>query len=201
MGGGGRKVDAAKESVQAWNQKDDLSRALLVGMHGAPELKKDEKAYHLGEFKERIIKMLTMEQAAEPVIYPEIEQALQEKAAAKMLISGAVKNDYADKYRRLAEKYKKPCTVIHDPKLKGEAGLAIVSEEAADSETIYVESRESKLKRLGLSEKLIRAAGKKLCRKCYSELVQSAPAEAANYGRLSFFDMLTGEKCAAHDEE
>lgn len=190
-----------REAIHTWAQKNELERSLLAGFHGVPELKKDEKIYFLGEFKERVIKLLTKRQVAEPIIYPEIVKALQAKNAAKMIISGAIDNRLSDKYRKLASKMKKPCTVIHDQQFKGDVGLIIASEKAVDNTTIDVEFRKARLKRLGLSEKLIGAVGKKICRKCYQKLLQLAPQEAANYSTLSWTDRLLGEHCPAHKKK
>jgi hypothetical protein len=125
-------------------------------------------------------------------------KALQNINATKMIISGAVNARFSGKYRKLASKMKKPCTVINDPEFKGEVGLIIASKEAVDNATIEVESRKTRLKRLGLSETLIGAVGKKVCAKCYHKILQVAPREAANYCPLSWADRLLGEHCPAH---
>ena len=46
-----------------------------------------EKSLFLGEYKERIIKALTFEEIKEKGIYYEIEEALENKSVAKMVIS------------------------------------------------------------------------------------------------------------------
>lgn len=189
------------EAIGVWARKSELERALLGGIHGAPELKRDERIHYLGEFKERIIKLLTKRQVAEPVIYSEIVKALQDRNATKMVISGAVDSRLANKYRKLAAKMKKPCTTIHDPELKGEAGLIVVGREATGAANIEVEPRKKRLKKLGLPGKLIDAAGKKICRKCYQKILRSAPKEALNYSELSWADRLLGEHCTAHHED
>lgn len=188
-----------REEISEWAKKDRLEGTLLAGIHGAPELKRDEKAYHLGEFRERVIKLLSKEQAAEPIIYPEIVEALQDEKAAKMIISASIGKRNAEKYRELAASLNKSCTVINDPQFKGEAGLIVAGEGAVDKDDIMVEARKVRLGRLGLPEKLIGAAGKKICRECRQRIIHADPREAGNYRSLSWADHLLGARCPAHE--
>ncbi|CQR73797.1 hypothetical protein SOV_33000 [Sporomusa ovata DSM 2662] len=183
-----------------WGQNSDLENALLVGMHGIPELKKDEKAYYLGQFKERIIKLLTKKQVAEPIIYPEIIQALKDKYTDKMLIDGTIAPQFYEKYTKLASDMKVPYTILHGSEYKDGAGLIIASKQAVDYTNIQVESRHRRLRRLGLSHNLIDAVGKKVCKKCYKEIEQVAPQEEKNYCQLSWINHLLGERCPVHKE-
>ena len=59
---------------------------------------KIEKNIYLGEYKERVIAALTFSQVKEKGIYPEIEDALGDKAAKKLLISRELGFDYSKKY-------------------------------------------------------------------------------------------------------
>ena len=189
-----------REEIRLWTNKDKLESALMAGIHGAPELKKAEKARHLGEFRERIIKLLTVKQVTEPFIYSEIIAALQNEKAARLIINGAVNKHSTEKYRRLAASFNKPCTVINDPKLIGETGLVVASDDAVGNGTIEVEDRKTRLKRLGLSELLIAAVGKKICKECQQKIRKLDPGEAVNYRTLSWVDRLLGENCSAHPE-
>ncbi len=122
---------------------DDTEQRLAVGIHGAPELKREEKRIYLGEFRERIIKILSKKQVSQKFIYPEIIEALNHKQSSKMLIDGELRDQLTDKYIALAKQIRKPYTVIHDPRLKGETGLVVVSDKAVDIDDIEVKTRES----------------------------------------------------------
>ena len=111
---------------------------IAVGVHGVPELKREEKMNYLGEFRERIIRRLTKRQVAEKSIFPEIEEALYHKKSSRMLINGTLSPQFTDKYIKLARKTKKSYTMIHDPDLAGDTGLVVVSNEAVDIESIDV---------------------------------------------------------------
>ena len=119
---------------------DSLGQRLAVGMYGAPELKLDEKNIYLGEFRERIIRILSKKQVAQRFIYPEIIEALNHKQSSRMLINGELSDQLTDKYIALARQIAKPYTVIHNPELKGETGLVVVSDKAVDIDDIEVHS-------------------------------------------------------------
>ena len=116
---------------------NDVEQRLTVGIHGTPELKPEEKVLYLGEFRERVLKVLTREQVAERAIYPEIEEALKDSRSTRLLLDGDIKYDHRGKYIQLTHKYNKTYTMVNDPKLKGEIGLAVVSDDAVNIENIY----------------------------------------------------------------
>lgn len=146
------KQDIQSEAISNWINKSELEKALSIGMYGSPEFKHDEKIHYLGEFKERVIRLLTRKQVAEPAIYPEIINALKDKRAARLVINGDIADCFIKKYEELARKLGKTYTVVHAPELKGETGLIVVSNDAVDVEKINVPDREKKLSKLGLSK-------------------------------------------------
>jgi len=190
-------TDVQRAAISVWVNKGELEKALAVGIHGVPELKHDEKIHYLGEFRERVIKLLTKKQVAEPAIYPEILKALGDKRAVKIIFSGDINYHSAKKYHKLAEKLGKRYSIIHDPEFKGDAGLVVVSDDAVDIEDITVRDRSAKLKDLGIPERIINAAGKKVCGKCLDKILKVAPYESINYSDLTLADRFWGEHCAA----
>lgn len=128
-------------SVTLMNTESPEQR-LAVGMSGAPELKRDEKNIYLGEFRERVIRILSKKQVAQKNVYPEIIEALSHKQCLRMLINGELRDQLTDKYIALALKVAKPYTVIHDPQLEGETGLVVISDKAVNIDDIEVKDRE-----------------------------------------------------------
>jgi uncharacterized protein YueI len=189
--------DNQSQYMKQWSNKSDLEQSLLVGLNGAPELKIDEKRQYLGEYRERVLKLLTKHQVEEPGFYPEIKQSLQDSRADKLIISGDVSDSAENKYRKLAEQVGKRHSVIHDPEFKGNAGLIVVSNNAVDEENISIQDRKEKFKQLGLSAKLADCAGKKLCENCLHKILSAAPEEEINYQKLTFWDRFWGEACPA----
>jgi len=193
--------DIQKETIGAWVNKDALDKALAVGLHGAPEIKHDEKIHYLGEFRERVIRLLTKKQVAEPGVYPEILASLKDKRAVQMIISGDIKYQAAEKYRRLADQQDKACTVIKDPGMVGDTGLVVVSDDAVDIEDIAVLDRKTRLGQLGIPAALAEAAGEKVCDKCFKKITEAEQGEVINYRKLTLADRFWGENCAACEEK
>lgn len=182
-------------------EKSELEKALMTSFYGPGELKGEEKKQYLGQFRERVMKVLTKKQVMEKTIYPEIIKALEDKRSSKLIINGEINSDFIDKYEKPARELQKTCTIIHDPKLKGEIGLVVVSNDAIDIEDIYVEDREARLTRLGLSPELINAVGKKLCKDCFNKIVKIATDEAKNYRVITLMDRFWGEDCFVCDKD
>lgn len=132
------KDDVEAEALHNWTSKDPMEQRLTTGMSGAPELRQEEKRNFLGEFEERVLKVLTREQVAQPNINPEIEESLKDERAKRLLIDGELSYDFIKKYIKLAQQLKKPYTLKNDPNLKGDIGLAVVSDEAVEVDSIQV---------------------------------------------------------------
>lgn len=126
--------DIEAEALHNWASKGQLEQRLS----GTPELRKEEKRYFLGEFEERVLKVLTRRQVAQSFIYPEIKEALEDERTKRVLLDGELSFEFIKKYIKLAQQLHKPYTLINDPKLKGEIGLAVVSEKAVDVDSIHV---------------------------------------------------------------
>lgn len=193
------KRNEREELAGGFSGKSELEKTLLSGIHGAPEWKRDEKLNYLGEFRERVIRYLTKRQVAEPDIYREIRQALQNNPTSKMIINGDMNSRAYDKYLKLARELNRSFTVRHDADYTGDAGIVIAAADAVDIPDIHVADRRERLTTLGLSEELVDAVGKKLCKKCYDQLCEVAPEEAAKYRQLGPLDRLFREQCPVHD--
>jgi uncharacterized protein YueI len=193
--------DSGREALQAWTNKSELEKALTAGIHGAPEIKKDEKRHYLGVFREQVIAILSTKQIKEAVIYPEIAQALKDKRSAKLIINGSINNCFTKKYQLLSQKLNKPYTVVADPDYAENTGLVIVSNEAVDIEHVDIEDREGRLRKLGTPETLIQSAGKKVCAECLQQILKIDPREKINYDELTWIERIMGEDCPAHDKD
>lgn len=189
--------DRQSRATDAWASMSPAEQALAVGIYGPPELKRDEKLHHLGEFRERVIRLLTKAQVAEPTIYSEIVEALKDERAVKLLINGDLADYFTRKYEKLADGLCKPSTVLRNPELRGNVGLAVVADDAVDVEEIAVMDRKERLGRLGLPEPLVDAVGGKVCSRCLEKIEQADPNETVNYQRMVWADRLFGISCKA----
>lgn len=194
--------DSVKEAAAWAGSHSALERTLQAGIHGAPELRPEEKRYFLGEYRERVLKVLTKKQLGEAEIYDEIRTALADPRADKLVIDGSTPDRHNDKYEKLAASLGKQSTTRRDSELQGDLGLVVVSGRAVDlpDEEIRVKTREEKLRDRGIPDLLIQAAGKKVCVKCYALIQEKAPEEKGRYRVMTMLDRLFGEKCPGHEE-
>jgi len=129
--------DNQSTELAGLTNKSRLEQALTIG-DSVTELKKAEKMLYLGEFRERVIRKLSKKQVANPMVFPEIKEALKDKRSMKMLINGDLSFKFTDKYIKLAKEVGKPFTSIHNPELKGDTGLVVISDQAVDIEKIDI---------------------------------------------------------------
>lgn len=179
------------------NNKSQLEKTILRGIHGTPELKREEKNKYLGEFRERVIKALTIDQVHEQGTYPEILEAIRHPKANKLVISRKVDLDYARDYIQLARDEGLSFKTVASPSFKGDVGLVVVSDEAVDIENIGIPDRAKRLLEQGLPENLVKARGNLICDSCFHLLEEKAPEELNNYRKLNLLDKIMGKKCTA----
>lgn len=193
-------MDKTRDIAQVWNQKDSLEQTVIAGLHGAPEIKREEKRDYLGVFREQVIAYLTQKQAKEAALYPEIKQALEHEKFDKLIINGSLDNHFIGKYQLLAKKMQKSYTVIVNSDSDKAAGLVVASSEAVGLQHVAAKDRYTRLQESGIPEKLIAAAGKKICSDCLTNILTTDPREEINYSPLTWLDRLTGYCCPAHGD-
>ena len=132
------ETDNQSDEIGNLSKKSRLEQALSVGAYSVPELNKEEKMLFLGEFRERVIRKLSKKQVANPLIFSEIKEALNDKRTLKMLINGDLSFKFTDKYIKLAREIGKPFTTIHNSELKGDTGLVVISDRAIDIKNIDI---------------------------------------------------------------
>lgn len=189
-----------REAVRKQQQKSELERKAEAALNGGPKLKQSEKNRFLGEFRERVLIALTLEQVEEEGTYPEVLQAIRDKEAVKLILDRGVAMKKAREYIRLAHQNHLSFKKIEAANTHSKIALVVVSDHAVHEEDIYVKSRQEKLKAKGLPLALIEARGEKVCSDCYNLIKEKAPEELDNYEKLSWFDKLIGDKCPVdHD--
>jgi len=185
-----------------WAQKSHLEKTLSAGMWGKPQIKREEKRKHLGEFRERVIKALTIDQIQEEGFYPEILESIKDPRAYKLVISSRADLSKARDYILMAHKNGLSFTTVDSPSYRGEIGLVVVSDRAVDEENIMVETPQEKYRKLGLPEELLEAEDGKVCSQCYQLIKEKAPEELDGYTPLGWWDKFSGVRCPVpHDEE
>ncbi|MGM0471950.1 MAG: YueI family protein [Bacillota bacterium] len=191
-----KKEEIRQEAIKEQQSKSKLEQTVAAGMHGDFEFKKGEKQRFLGEFRERVIKVLTFDQISEPGVYPEILTAIKDSEAQKLIISQQADLEAAQEYIDLAREVGVSFKKVNSAEFKGDYGLVVVSDQAVNYQSIEVQPKTEKFKELGLPVELVNQAGDKICADCYEQLSQAAPEELINYEKLGFFDKLIGMSCS-----
>lgn len=191
--------EKTQPGFSGYSGKSEMERTLQAGLQGAPRLKPEEVSHYLGEFRERVLRVLTKSQVGESILYPEIEEAVKHPKAKLMVLQGGQMEQAVAKYQKLAEANGISVTYRRDEEFTGEIGLVVASGDAVDIQEVDVEYRQERLLQKGLTEQLIRAAGQAVCKDCYARIREAAPEELEHYRQMNPLSRLFGEKCPGHE--
>ena len=156
-----------------------------------------EKNSFLGEYKERVLAALTFDEVNEKGIYNEIEKALGDKEAKKMIVSREVDFKCIKKYLDMAKNKHVSCKMMDNLLNTGEVCLVVASDEALSHplENPIVESKIEKIREKNLPDIYYKAMGNKLC-SFHSDIIEKEIPEYKDYyGKIEFLDSLFGTKC------
>ena len=156
-----------------------------------------EKNSFLGEYKERVLAALTFDEVNEKGIYNEIEKALGDKEAKKMIVSREVDFKCIKKYLDMAKSKHISCKMMDNLLNTGEVCLVVASDDALNHplENPIVESKIEKIREKNLPDIYYKAIGKKLC-SFHSDIIEKEIPEYKDYyGKIEFLDSLFGTKC------
>lgn len=156
-----------------------------------------ERNSFLGEYKERVLAALTFDEVREKGIYDEIEKALENKEAKKMIVSREVDFKCIKKYLDMAKNKHVSCKMMDNLLNTGEVCLVVASDEALSQplENPIVESKIEKIREKNLPDIYYKAMGNKIC-DFHSDIIEKEIPEYRNYyGKIEFLDSLFGTKC------
>ena len=156
-----------------------------------------EKNSFLGEYKERVLAALTFDEVNEKGIYNEIEKALGDNEAKKMIVSREVDFKCIKKYLDIAKSKHISCKMMDNLLNTGEVCLVVASDDALNHplENPIVESKIEKIREKNLPDIYYKAIGKKLC-SFHSDIIEKEIPEYKDYyGKIEFLDSLFGTKC------
>ncbi len=187
--------DEQKEALKRQQQKSKLEQQAAAGVQGGLELKKDEKAKFLGQFKERVLKALTFEQVEQAGVYPEVVEAIKDSRADKLIINRNVDNKAAKEYIELSREAALSFKRVQSPDFVGDIGLVVASNQAVKVDNVLLD--DSNQDDNTLPQEILSAKGKKICTECYEKVKEIAPEKVSEYKKLSIIDKLLGVECAA----
>lgn len=116
--------------MPTWSEKSELEKAVSVGLHGAPEVRPEERSHLLGELRERVLAVLTADAIKRPSLDPAVVKAMQDPRASAVVLDADLPYDDLAKYLRLAKAHDLPYTMRSDPAHRGDIGLVVVSDRA-----------------------------------------------------------------------
>lgn len=168
---------------------DELKRTIEFGLHGAPELKLEEKKIFLGEFRERVIMALTREDAQRTLAMDRVQEGINDPDAEMIIVNNRIPIDIMSKYMKLAKTFNKEYKTVDSTSSKA-MGVVIASRRAVDRENILVEVDR-------LPDKFQNVHYKELCPSCYNELKAISPDYVKEFKRITAIDKMVGIKCGA----
>jgi|GEM_PF-2003946 len=168
---------------------DELEKYIEFGLSGSLEVKGQEKRYWLGEFRERIVFALTLEQVNHREAIKITDEKLNDTRIDRIVVYSGVKQDVAEKYMDLAKKHKKDFKIIDMQNKKQKIALALVSNEAVNEQNVLTEKMPI------LPEKFLNARNNKLCKAHMEELKRIAPLFTDGFEEVSLSDRMVGVAC------
>ena len=156
-----------------------------------------EKAYYLGEYKERVLGALTKDQIIEDDIYPEILSLMENPKAFLLKLSRDVELKKLKPYITEAENHKLKYQLVDGLEYVGEIGLVVVAKEALSEniENIIIRDMDQDFIDAGLGEVFSKNRGRKIDAECYEKVEELLPEHLGDFKKLNFFDRLIGRKC------
>lgn len=122
--------DRPERLTRVWQQKGATERALIMGLHGAPQLRRSERRRLLGEFAERVLASITKTQAGQDQIDRDVAEAMKDPRAVTVVAHMDVPFAHVLKYSRLADEHNLTFTRRSDAAFSGDVGLVVVSDQA-----------------------------------------------------------------------
>ena len=159
---------------------------------------KIECSLYLGEYKERVIKALTFDEVNEKGIYYEIEEAMEDKNAYKLLISHQADFVNIKKYIEIAKKKGMSYKMIDSLEYSGDIALVVAAKDAiehGENDNILVQPKLEVIKQKNLPEIYYKSMEKCICEFHLDIVRKELPNYIKNYKEIGFLDKLFGSKC------
>lgn len=131
-----------KDELRGWlsrqREKTELEQIVEAGVYGVPEIGLEEKRRFLGEFRERVIKVLRRDQLTDDGRpNREFADAMKHPAARRLVVrSDAVRQ--AGSYLRLAREHQLGFKTVSQPDLQGDVVMLIAADKAVNEQDIWV---------------------------------------------------------------
>lgn len=171
--------------------KDKLQQYIEQGIYGAPELKKEERKQYLGQFRERVIKVLTQEQLQDSRYVDGMIQALQDPRAHSLYVRTQENNGESQTLSLLtseAQKSQIPFSFVDGNTYIGDIAVVLAAKDAIEEKNIYIDPSTLPLE-------FYQNQGKTLCKTCYQEIQKKYPEYQHAFTEAGFWKKLFGFQC------
>ncbi|KAB3530900.1 DUF1694 domain-containing protein [Alkaliphilus serpentinus] len=172
---------------------DKLKRTIEFAIHGAPELKLQEKRIWLGEFRERVVMALTLEDTNKTLAIDKIQEGIRDPEAEMIIVNNRVPIEIMSKYMKLAKNFNKEYKTVDAISHKA-MGVVIASRRAVNREDVVLEIPV-------IPEKFKNINHKELCPQCYNQLKEISSEYSKEFKRLNVIDRMVGIKCGACERD
>lgn len=124
--------------MRGFSKKGDLEKTIAVGIHGAPELRPDEKRRYLGFFRERVIQAVTFEQVRTKEGMQVMTDSLGDARGVELLIHQEARGTAMPLVVQ-ARRKGLDFTIVANPNLIGDVAVALVAKDAVDIPVLWSE--------------------------------------------------------------
>lgn len=125
--------------MKRFSKKSELEKTITMGLHGAPELRPEEKRRYLGSFRERVLQAVTFDQLRTREGIKVMTDALKDPRAVELLIHeqarGTAMPLIVEARRRGVD-----FTIVSNPDFVGNIAAALVAADAVDAAELYAET-------------------------------------------------------------
>jgi uncharacterized protein YueI len=156
-----------------------------------------EKRYYLGEYRERVLAALKIDQLVEDELYVEIVEAMKDPKAKFLKLRRDVGLKFLKPYIKEAEKLNFRYELIDGLSYSGDIGLIVASDVALDNEDkeLVIRDMDQDFLDVGLGYEFSKNQGKHVCNECHLKIEDKLPDYIDKFERLNIIDKLLGKKC------
>lgn len=113
--------------------KSELEQYAENGALGTPEIKREEKRIFLGEFKERVIMTIDIDEILDESKNNQVEEKAKASNVDKIIVNDKIKNDIRIDYMKIAKEHKKDFKLVQSD---SHIAVVLASKEANDIEHV-----------------------------------------------------------------
>jgi len=157
----------------------------------------NQKKYYLGEYRERVIAALKVDQLLEDDLYPEIIEAMNNPKAKFLKMRRDIGLKFLKPYIKAAEKIDFRYEIVDGLSYLGDIGLVVVTDESLENEDeeLIIRDVDQDFLDVGLGYEFSKNQGKHVCNKCHLEIENKLPNYIDKFKRLTIIDKILGTKC------